>query len=346
MTALEKYRKLEGSGLWAASSQDQRREVVVGFGDATLVISDGTSMTVLSHWSLPAVVRLNPGKRPALYSPEGDGGEVLELDDDWLIDALKVVQGALSPPRGLMSRLRTPILAALGLAGLIAATLVIPPALQDHTAAVVPMAKRVELGEALRHDLVLSGARLCQSTYAAPAIAALHRRLFQSPATIVVMRDLPVNAPRIQHVMGRIFIVDNRLLEEAESAEALGGAILLAAQRAVEEDPLRPLLRHAGVVATFRLLTSAELPPRAMVGYAPALLRAPLAVPDAEAVLERFARSDLSTRPLVDNPFPLDPTLDQIGDALRARDPLRGEPPSNALLTDGQWVSLLNICDG
>ena len=346
MTALEKYRKLEGSGLWAASAQDQRRDVVVGFGDATLVISDGRSMTVLSHWSLPAVMRLNPGKRPALYSPEGDTGEVLELDDDWLIDALKVVQGALSPPRSLMSRLRRPILAGLGLAGLIAAALVIPPALEDHTAAVVPMAKRVELGEALRHDLVLSGARQCQSTYAAPAIAGLQRRLFQTPASIVVMRDLPVDAPRIQHVMGRFFIVDNRLLEEAESAEALGGAILLAAQRADEEDPLRPLLRHAGVVATFRLLTSAELPPSAMPGYAPALLRAPLAVPDPEAVLERFARADLSTRPLVNNPFPLDPALGQIGDALRAGDPLRGEPLSNALLTDGQWVSLLNICDG
>lgn len=346
MTALDKYRKLEGSGLWAASAEDQRRDVVVGFGDATLVISDGRSMTVLSHWSLPAVVRLNPGKRPALYSPEGDTSEVLELDDDWLIDALKVVQGALSPPRSLMSRLRKPLLAGLGLVGLIAVALVVPPALQNHTAAVVPMPKRVELGEAVRHDLKLSGARDCQSPYAAAALAGLQRRLFQTPATIVVMRDLPVDAPRIQHVLGRFFILDQRLLEDAESAEALGGAILLAAQRAAEEDPLRPLLRHAGVVATFRLLTSAEMPPSAIAGYAAALFRAPLVVPDAEAVLERFARADISTRPLVDNPVALDPALAQIGENLRAGDPLRDEPPTSALLSDGQWVSLLNICDG
>ena len=346
MTALDQYRRLEGPGLWAASGADQRREVVVSFGEATLVISDSRSMIVLSHWSLPAVIRLNPGKRPALYSPEGDGGEVLELDDDWLIDALKVVQAALSPPRSLFARLRKPVLGALSLAVVLAAALIVPPALVTHTASVVPMAKRVELADRLRHDLVLSGARVCQSPYGDPAIASLQRRLFQSPVQIVVMRGLPVDQPRVQHVMGRLFLLDARLLDEAESAEALAGAVLLAAQRNADDDPLHPLLRHAGVVATFRLLTSADLPASATSGYAQALLRAPLAVPDAASVLERFERAELSTRPLVDNPFMLDPALEQIAPALRAGDPMAGEPPQTALLNDGQWVSLLNICDG
>jgi hypothetical protein len=346
MTALDKYRKLEGPGLWAASEQDQRREVVVGFGDATLIISDSRSMVVLSHWSLPAVERINPGKRPALYRPEGGGGEVLELDDDWLIDALKVVQGALKPPRGIVARMRRPILAALGVLGVIATSIMLPPALRDHTAAVVPMAKRVELGEAVRLELMQHGARTCNSIYGAPALASLQRRLFQTPAQLVVMRGLPQDTPRIQHVLGRIFILDARLLEEATSAEALGGALLLAAQRAAQDDPLRPLLRYAGILATFRLLTSAELPASAIAGYGRALLRAPLPVPEIEPLLERFARAELSTRPLVDNPFALDPSLPQIADGLRNADPLQGEPPTPALLTDGQWVSLLNICDG
>ena len=346
MTALEKYRKLEGPGLWSASEHDQRREVVVGFGEATLVISDSRSMAVLSHWSLPAVVRLNPGKRPALYSTEGDSEELLELDDDWLIDALKVVQGALSPPRSLMSRLRKPILASVGVLGILLAAIVVPRALQDHTASVVPMAKRVELGEQLRLDLVRSGAVACQSSYGMPALAILQRRLFQTPAQIVVMRSLPTELPRVQHVMGRIFIVDARLLEEAGSAEAFGGALLMAAQRSAEEDPLRPLLQHAGVIATFRLLTSAELPPSAMAGYARAIFRKPLAVPDVDNLLERFARAGISTRPLADNPYPLDTALETIGPTLRAGDPLRAETDGTALLSDGQWVSLLNICDG
>jgi len=346
MTALDQYRRLEGPGLWAASGSDQRREVVVSFGEATLVIADSRSMIVLSHWSLPAVTRLNPGKRPALYSPEGDGGEILELDDDWLIDALKVVQAALSPPRSFFSRMRRPILAAFSFGALLTAALIVPPALVGHTASVVPMAKRVELADQLRHDLVLSGARVCGSPYGDAALASLQRRLFQTPAQVIVMRGLPVDYPRVQHVMGRLFLLDARLLDEADSPEALAGALLIAAQRNADDDPLKPLLRHAGVVATFRLLTSAELPVSALSGYAQALLRAPLSVPDAATVLERFARAELSTRPFVDNPFALDPALAQIGPALRAGDPMAGEPRQAALLNDGQWVSLLNICDG
>lgn len=345
MTALDKYRTLEGPGLWAASREDQRREVVVSFGEATLVISDSRSLAVLSHWSLPAVVRINPGQRPALYRPEGDGTEVLELDDDWLIDALKIVQGALHPPRPWHVRAAKPLILGVAVVMALAASALVPPALRNHTAAVVPMAKRVELGMALRADMRSLGAQECSSDFGDAALAALQRTLFQTPAQIIVLRNMPVGAPRIQHVMGRYFLLDARLLEEAQSAEALGGALLMSAQRAADEDPLLPLLRHAGVIATFRLLTSADLPPSAMRGYARALLAAPLAMPALDPLLERFARVGLSTRPVVDNPGALDPGIAALASALREKDPLSGEPQSTVLLSDGQWVSLINICD-
>ncbi len=346
MTALRKYARLEGTALWSASREDQRREVVVSFGDATLVISDSRSAQVLSHWSLPAVERLNPGKRPALYSPDGDPGEVLEIDDALLIDALRELQAALKPQRGLFARLRRPILAGLSLGVLLAGALIVPPALVEHTASVVPMSKRVEFAEKVRLDLLRAGARSCQSAYGDPALGALQRALFQNPARIVVMRSLPADQPRVQHVMGRLYIIDARLLDEAESAEALGGAVLLAAQRSAEEDPLRPLLRHAGLLATFRLLTSGELPETSIRGYAATVYGAGLATPRIDPLLERFARAELSTRPLTDNPNRLDPSLAELQAVLRARDPMGTEPVRAALLSDGQWVSLLNICDG
>ncbi len=345
MTALDKYRKLEGPGVWAASRDEHRRDVIVSFGDATLVISDSRSMAVLSHWSLPAVERINPGKRPALFRPEGDSEEVLELDDDWLIDALRVVQGALRPPGSWITRARRPLLLALGAAVVLAAGAIIPGALREHTASVVPMAKRVELGNMVRADLAGLGGRQCTSPNGDAALTSLRRALFQTPAQIVVMRDLPLDVPRIQHVMGRYFLVDARLLEDAQSPEALAGAILMAVQRSADEDPLIPLLRHAGVVATFRLLTSADMPRSAMRGYASAMLRAPLVAPQLDPLLERFARVDLSTRALVDHPTPLDPALGELSDAMRAQDPLAGEPVGVGLLSDGQWVSLQNICD-
>ena len=102
MTALTQFQRLETFGIWHASPRDQRRDVIVSLGEATLTISD-TRMKPLSHWSLPAVARLNPGKRPACFGPGGDMAEVLELDDDTMIAALDkligVIEARQAPPR-------------------------------------------------------------------------------------------------------------------------------------------------------------------------------------------------------------------------------------------------------
>ena len=80
MTALKQYDRLEATGLWRPAPQDQRREVVLTFGDATLVISDN-AMRPLAHWSLAAINRSNPGERPAIFLPGPDAAETLEIDD-------------------------------------------------------------------------------------------------------------------------------------------------------------------------------------------------------------------------------------------------------------------------
>ena len=69
MTALKKYQRLECSGLWRETPQDQRREVLVRFGDATLVLSDPKSGEAVSHWSLPAIERINQGAGAAGLRP-------------------------------------------------------------------------------------------------------------------------------------------------------------------------------------------------------------------------------------------------------------------------------------
>lgn len=85
MTALKQYERLESIGLWRDDPEAQRREVLVRFGEATLVLSDPRSEVALSHWSLPAVERRNPGVLPALYAPGDDALETLEIDDTDMI---------------------------------------------------------------------------------------------------------------------------------------------------------------------------------------------------------------------------------------------------------------------
>jgi len=90
MTALSDFERLECLGLWRASADAQRQDVIVSVGDATLTLSDSNG-TAIAHWSLPAIERVNPGKRPALFRPGEDATELLELTDDTLIQAIKKV---------------------------------------------------------------------------------------------------------------------------------------------------------------------------------------------------------------------------------------------------------------
>ena len=80
-TAFEKYQRLEASALWRETPEAQRREVIISIGDASLLISDMQDRP-LSHWSLTAVERANPGKTPAIFIPGGDDSESLELAEN------------------------------------------------------------------------------------------------------------------------------------------------------------------------------------------------------------------------------------------------------------------------
>src|SRR3989338_8786952 len=106
MTALRKYERLESPGLWRATPQDQRREVIVGLRDATIVLADPKTEMALSQWSLPALLRLNPGQMPALYGTGDDLTETLEVDDRDMIAALDTVRLALERRRPRPGRLR------------------------------------------------------------------------------------------------------------------------------------------------------------------------------------------------------------------------------------------------
>ena len=86
MTALKKYQRLESPGLWRETPDAQRRDVVVAFREATLVLFDPKTEKPLSHWSLPAILRANPGELPAIFVPAPEDDESLEIDDTMMIE--------------------------------------------------------------------------------------------------------------------------------------------------------------------------------------------------------------------------------------------------------------------
>lgn len=336
-TALKRYARLESTGLWRDRPEAQRREVIVAFREATLVLSDPRSEAPLSHWSLPAILRLNPGKSPALFGPDDSGAETLELDDATMIAALETVRGALDSRRPKPGRLRGALLGAGTVLVAAAAIFWLPEALVQHTASVLPAATRAAIGQSVLADVQRLTGTPCTNPLGSFALTALSDKLFgPHRAQIFVMRDGLKGAT---HLPGGVILVDRRLVEETNGPEALAGLALAERLRAETQDPMLAVLRHAGLTATFRLLTTGSLPDSALDGYGEAILRSDPAPLDQQALLARFGGLGLSSAPYA---YALDPSGETTL-ALIEGDPTRGLVPQ-PLMSDGDWVSLQDIC--
>ncbi|SDF61875.1 hypothetical protein [Sulfitobacter delicatus] len=337
MTALTKYARLEATGLWRASPDAQRREVIVSIGDATLVISDLKDQA-LTHWSLAAVERANAGQRPALYHPDGDPGETLELPDDEteMIEAIEKLRRAINRSRPRPGRLRW-----LGMVASVAvvaalAVLWMPGALQDHALKVVPEVKRVSLGAALLKRLERVSGPVCETPGGNVALNRLAKRL--EAGRLAVLPDM--TRPSL-HLPGRLIVLDRSVLEDHEEPDVAAGYILTEDVARAARDPLRELLDTVGLRETFRLLTTGDIAPDALNAYAETLLTRETVKPQIQGQLARFAKAELRSTPYA---YARDITGETTLPMIEG-DPMNGKLTA-PLLSDADWLRLQNICGG
>lgn len=337
MTALPEYERLEATGLWRPDPAAQRREVIVNFGDATLVLADPRSMTALAHWSLAAAERRNPGKMPALYAPAPDAPEELELDDAVMVAAIEKLHARLAARRPRPGRLRGALLAG-GLALVLGLGLFwLPGEMKRHTAAVLPPSAREEIGQAALTDLARLTGAPCGGAAEATALARLAERVAPGAGLRLVVLPEPLAGLRV--LPGRIVAVGAPLLEDHETADVLAGHLLAGLARAEAADPLRPLLDFVGLGATFRLLTGGHLPEAALSGYGEVLLPVPEGELPVAALVARFAAAGVALAPYAGAQADAGRAAE-----LRARDPFAGTVPPAPALADADWVLLQSIC--
>jgi len=337
MTALSEYERLEATGLWRDAPDSQRREVLVSLGDATLIISTMTE-TALSHWSLPAIRRLNPGKTPALYAPDPGADEVLELDAPEMIAAIERVRGAIERARPRPGRLRLMLglgsLAAVVLAGV----LLLPAALTHQTVAVLPDATRAAIGRTLLAEMTSLAGRPCAAPAGIAALSRLSRRTLgdERPPRVVV---LPGSVTDTLGLPGNMIVINSALVEDHETPEVLAGHLLAEAARRSTIDPMQRLLEDAGLGVTLRLLTTGNIAANHLHAHAAHLLVTPATPVDDTAMLARFAAAGISSQPYAY-------ARDVSGEttlALIEGDPLRGQS-REGLLPDEDWIALQEIC--
>ncbi|CUH75225.1 hypothetical protein [Tropicibacter naphthalenivorans] len=339
MTALKEFERLEATGLWRASPEDQRREVIVSLGDATLTMSDMNN-TALAHWSLGAVMRANGTQTPAIYHPDGDPDETLEIaaNETEMIEGIDRLLRAIDKKRPKPGKLR--LILGLGAACAIAAGAIfwLPDALERYTVTVVPDVKRAEIGEALLANITRVTGQPCMTPEAGGPLAALRTRILQDGQRLVIV---PGGTRMTAHLPGGIYLMNRALVEDFEDPDVPAGYLVVEQLRAAQADALAEVVDHAGLMASLRLLTTGKLPDSALDSYAETLMSAPQDMPPADQTLTAFAQTELRSAPYA---YAQDITGETTLPLIEG-DPLAGRT-SRQVLSDGDWVRLQGICGG
>jgi len=336
MTALDAYERLECLGTWRRDRRSQRRDVAVSIGDASLVISD-LKDTALAHWSLAAIIRLNPGERPALYSPDREAGELLELDEELIIDAIEQVRRVIKRRRPQPGRVRLASFLAITAAIGIFSIFVLPGILRQHTVRVVPQVTRAAIGETLLRKVEALAGSECRAPGTLPVLAAMRDRLtgFDPGRILILSGDM--RAPL--HFPGGLIVLPRTVVEDHEGPEVLAGYTLAEGLRARDHDPLNRLLAKVGAWPTLRLLTTGEISDATLKSYAETLLASDPEPRSDERLLATFEATGVPA-----TPYAL--AQDETGTStlpLLEGDPFR-DRLAEPLMSDADWIRLQGIC--
>lgn len=332
MTALDKFERLESIGLWKETETSQKKEVIVSFGKASLVMSDNKD-TPLTHWALGAVEITAANDDKVIYTPDKNGFETLEISDPTMNRAIKKVRKAIHRPGSHRGRIRilSTVLTILCLSLL--AVFWLPKALADYATDIVSDAKAREIGTDLMPYINQYAGLPCNSSSASPVIRKLEAHLIGPRGNALFIADL--GARYSIHLPGGIILANRVLVEDFPDTEALAGFVLM--ERALQKDDpaLHSLFLEAGPIATLSFLITGKIDNDVLGTFAKNQMTKPLTLPKKETLAKLFKATGISAVPLAKAI-----NSKQLLDI----NPIGGE--YDPILTDPQWLALQTICEG
>ncbi|MEM9708182.1 MAG: hypothetical protein AAF871_05270 [Pseudomonadota bacterium] len=336
MTALDEYQRLEAAGIWRPGKSDQRRNVVVAIGSASLTVKDMADVA-LAHWSLPALDRVNPGVAPAIYRPAKDAPDRLEIADKEMIDAIEKVRRAVNKGRSKPGKLRISIVAAVLLSFGAAVAFWAPSAIRNQAAAILPPAARDAIGA----DLLRHMERIAGAPCATPEGQAALNRLTASVVPERMARVMPDALVGAKALPGGVILLGRGIVEDHDTPFVAAGYLVEADLKGEARDPIRALLDDATLVEAGQLLSTGRLADRALAAHAARLAQGgPPAPADAE-IVARFAALGLPAAPYA---YARDISGETVLGLIEA-DPVPVSS-ANPPIDDGAWIALQGICEG
>ncbi len=369
MTALPQYDLLEAPGRYFDGRSAAPAEVIVKFGDASLILMR-MDETPIAHWSLSGLRDLGGGGGSLSLTPDDESDERLTISDADMVAAIrKVCPDLAARPRTARPRWRRALL--WGAAALVSVWLIVfhlAPALADRLATLIPPEAEAAMGEGMVDQfarLFASGPpRFCEDAAGDTALARMTARLERKAGAHLPLKVRVLDAPIVNAFAlpgGRI-ILFRGLLRAAESPEAAAGVLAHEIGHVVARDPTRLALRSAGSAGLIGLLLGDFTGATATVALTEALLRSGYQR-EAEAAADAFATRLLAAEGLpaaplagfflklrekageggVFNHLSSHPDPAARAAAVGAEDVV-GDAPFEPILSDQDWVALRNIC--
>ncbi len=289
MTALERYQRLEATGLWREGTDAAPREVIVSFGNATLTLSDLRERP-LGHWALAGMRVLEAAPEGIVYATTPDAYETLTIRDAEMNAAIAAVSRAPGPhPRPAPARRRGRVWVALALTALIAAGAEFGPGLLSAEAVrMTPPERAAEYGDRMLLDIMDRRGALCAAPDGIRALEDLAGRVL--PAGDAKIRVIGLGTAPFALLPGGTILLDRRIVETAAGPEEIAGWMALAWPAPGPDGGVEALMRAAGPSGQLRHVFSGDVGAEAVSRAAAAALdtrpdaaRAPLAMARIEA---------------------------------------------------------------
>jgi hypothetical protein len=249
MTAIEKYTRLEALGQWKESPDHTAREVVVSFENATLVLSD-VKEKPLCHWAMAATFRISLDGSNAVYTPDTEGFETLEINDAQMVDAIAQVSSAAVTEKPRTHWLRWVFLLLI-LGTLVTVTVATPALMRSQAVRMTGPESARKLGA----DMISSlSVKTCREPRADTARALFLSRAFPGGRTILL---IATDQPHVGVFPGGIVLIGGQILQQLHSPEDL--ADLVTALKDEGNDKVEQLFETSSIKELFVYITSGKL---------------------------------------------------------------------------------------
>lgn len=331
MTALKKYERLESLGLWRAHLTSEPREVIVSFGNATLVMTD-LHERPLQHWSLVGMQIIGEDEAGVVYSMTDDGDESLVIRDAVMNKAIaEVARGTVQvapksrDQRGNGAGWIWIVIFALLLLGLGAG---VPLGARALATRMMPPEQAQEVGQRMALLLMEGRGAPCRSTAGTRVLDGLAERI--DPDSNARVRVLALGAAPVAAMPGHTILLDRTAIETAASADEVAGLVALG----LAAEPIARFFEASGPLAGFRYISSGRIADASLHRAANAALALP-----KEAQVERAAA--LLRRAGLDAGS-LETALTRAGAPRQAM--ASGEIDGTSAFSDVEWRAVQAIC--